>query len=92
MLRHVFLSLAVVAALALTGISRVEAGHCYRGGGYGHYGGYPAYRNSFYYGGGYGSYHRRSYYRGGHYQGHRGYYGHPGYYGRGSGVSFSIGF
>lgn len=90
--------LAVLALVALgfvaAGPSVADAGHCHRGGHYGHrtyyhggYGGY-GYRGPAvgYYGGGYAPYH------GGHYHG---YHGHGYGYGHGhnhGGVSFSIGF
>lgn len=83
------------ASIAATS-SSAEAGHCHRGGYYGHsthyhggYGGY-GYRGPVvvggYYGGGYAPYH------GGHYHGYHGQgygYGHGHSHG---GVSFSIGF
>jgi hypothetical protein len=101
MFRGLFLSLAVLAMLAVAGTSTAQARGCHRGGGY--YGGYggvyrggyaPVYRSSHYHGGGHGYHRGHSVYRGGHYGGYPAYYGGYGGYRGGyrSGVSLSFGF
>lgn len=92
-LKSLFAAAALVTLALVAATPSADAGHCHRGGYYGHrayyhggYGGYGGYGYrgpvvvGGYYGSGYAPYH------GGHYHGYHGY-GH----GRG-GVSFSIGF